>query len=181
MIRESFQPQSRLKRLEALSQMSGKYALKKKDPTYDIDPFVYDREKIISQLKELDDNIDEIGIICANKKNRTNEENIKKFCLSKAMLDEELTKVKFKLSETLKNSTKEDLLKKMQHDLSAKRNQVSDTDKDVQNLNKELYGYQHRLERLNEENNFMIQEIRNSKDYNLYLQNKKNELEEINK
>lgn len=157
------------------------YNNNKDEEMYDIDPAVFDREKIISQIRDLNDNIDRIGVICTNKKNRTNEENIKKFCLNKAMIDEELSKIKFKLSEALKNSAKEDLLKKLQHDLTTKRNQVSDTDKDVQNLNKVLFSYQHKIERLKEENNFLIQEIRNSKDYQLYLENKKTELEETNK
>lgn len=155
------------------------FKFERKEEDYDeIDHSVFDREKIIKTLREIDDNIERIGSICANKKRRTNEENVKKFSLSKAMIDDELSKVRFKLSEAIKNSAKEDILKKLQHDFAAKRNQVSGTDKDVQTLNKILFGLQNQADRLKEENNFLMQEIRNSKDYQLYLENKKNELEE---
>lgn len=97
--------------------------------------------------------------------------------MNKALMDEELAKIKLKLSEALKNSEKENLLKKLQNDFNSKRSQVATTDKEVQNLNKVFYAYEHKLNQLKEDNNFLMQEIQNSEDYNYFLKQKKQELE----
>ena len=81
------------------------------------------------------------------------------------MIEEELSKIRFKLVDALKNSTREDLLKKLQKDFTNKKAQVYDTDREIQNKNKILYDYEHKINKLKEENRFLNQEIKNSHEY----------------
>ena len=67
--------------------------------------------------------------------------------------------LKFKLFEKLVN--------KLQKDFTDKKNLVYDTDKDLQKNNKLLYEYEHKYNKLKEENKFLNQEIKNSLEYQL--------------
>ena len=97
------------------------------------------------------------------------------------MIEEELSKIRFKLVDALKNSTSEDLLKKLQKDFTTKKNQVYDTDKDLNIQYKILNEYEHKINKLKEENKFLNQEIQNSKDYQNYLLTRLKECQENQK
>lgn len=143
-----------------------------------LDDYVHGKELIEKKLREINENIEVIGKICDRKKQRSYEEYNNVLNSNKAMIEEELSKIRFKLVDALKNSTREDLLKKLQKDFTNKKSQVYDTDREIQNKNKILYDYEHKINKLKEENRFLNQEIKNSHEYQLYLQNKIKELEE---
>ena len=177
MIRRSYQKQS-LRRKEGAGNY--KFGDKIRDNTK-IDDFVHNKDILEKKLQEINDNIEVIGQICDRKKQRSYEEYSSVLKSNKALIEEELSKVRFKLVDALKNSTREDLLKKLQKDFSNKKNQVYDTDKDIQNQNKILYSYEHKLNKLKEEKRFLNQELKMSNESNLYLKAKFQELEEAQK
>lgn len=165
-----------------LHYLSDSYRYKdNKEDQIKIDDYVHGKELIEKKLREINENIEVIGKICDRKKQRSYEEYNNVLNSNKAMIEEELSKIRFKLVDALKNSTREDLLKKLQRDFTAKKSQVYDTDREIQNKTKILYDYEHKINKLKEENRFLNQEIKNSHEYQLYLQNKKRELDEITK
>ena len=150
----------------------------KQDENYNLEDYIFGKENIEKKLKEIGANIEVIGKLCDRKKKRSYEEYNSVLNSNKAMIEEELSKIRFKLVDALKNSTSEDLLKKLQKDFTTKKNQVYDTDKDLQVQYKILNEYEHKINKLKEENKFLIQEIQNSQDYHNYLLTRLKECQE---
>ena len=153
----------------------------KQEEKYNLEDYIFGKENIEKKLKEISANIEVIGKICDRKKKRSYEEYNSVLNSNKAMIEEELSKIRFKLVDALKNSTSEDLLKKLQKDFTNKKNQVYDTDKDLQIQYKILNENEHKINKLKEENKFLNQEIQNSQDYQYYLLNRLKECEENQK
>ena len=144
-----------------------------------VEDFISNKDQIVSKIREINSNIEVLGKLCDRKKQRSFEEYSSVLNSNKAAIEEELNKIRFKLVDALKNSTREDLLKKLQKDFTDKKNLVYDTDKDLQRNNKLLYEYEHKHNKLKEENKFLNQEIKNSLEYQLFLKNKLKELQEV--
>ena len=125
-----------------------------------VEDFISNKDQIVSKIREINSNIEVLGKLCDRKKQRSFEEYSSVLNSNKAAIEEELNKIRFKLVDALKNSTREDLLKKLQKDFTDKKNLVYDTDKDLQKNNKLLYEYEHKHNKLKEENKFLNQEIK---------------------
>ena len=125
-----------------------------------VEDFISNKDQIVSKIREINSNIEVLGKLCDRKKQRSFEEYSSVLNSNKAVIEEELNKIRFKLVDALKNSTREDLLKKLQKDFTDKKNLVYDTDKDLQRNNKLLYEYEHKHNKLKEENKFLNQEIK---------------------
>ena len=101
-----------------------------------VEDFISNKDQIVSKIREINSNIEVLGKLCDRKKQRSFEEYSSVLNSNKAAIEEELNKIRFKLVDALKNSTREDLLKKLQKDFTDKKNLVYDTDKDLQKNNK---------------------------------------------
>lgn len=142
--------------------------------------YIHGKEMLEKQLKEIDSNIEEIGRLCDRKKQRSYEEYNNVLNSNKALIEEDLSKVRFRLVEAYKKSTKEDVLRNLQKEFTNKKNEVFDTDKEIQSKNRILGEYENKINQLKEENKFLNQEIKNSNEYSFYLHARITELEEPN-
>jgi vacuolar-type H+-ATPase subunit E/Vma4 len=93
-----------------------------------------DKENIERRIKEIENKIEDIGVICDRKKEKSLEDYNNVLKSNKAQFQDELTKLKFKLMETLKQNTREDFLNKLKKDLGGIKNQVYDKDKELQSM-----------------------------------------------
>ena len=91
-----------------------------------------DREEIDRRLKEIDYKIEDLGKICDKKKQKSYEDYNNILKSNKSQFLDELTKLNFKLIETIKLNTREDFLQKLRKDLNAIKNQVYEKDKELQ-------------------------------------------------
>jgi DNA-binding transcriptional MerR regulator len=91
-----------------------------------------DKEEIERRLKEIDFKIEDIGKICDKKKQKSYEDYNNILKSNKSQFLDELTKLNFKLIETIKQNTREDFLQKLRKDLNSIKNQVYDKDKELQ-------------------------------------------------
>jgi hypothetical protein len=91
-----------------------------------------DKEEIERRLKEIDYKIEDLGKICDKKKLKSYEDYNNILKSNKSQFLDELTKLNFKLIETIKQNTREDFLQKLRKDLNSIKNQVYDKDKELQ-------------------------------------------------
>lgn len=91
-----------------------------------------DREEIDRRLKEIDYKIEDLGKICDKKKQKSYEDYNNILKSNKSQFLDELTKLNFKLIETIKQNTREDFLQKLRKDLNTIKNQVYEKDKELQ-------------------------------------------------
>lgn len=90
-----------------------------------------DKAIIESQMRDIDTKIEEIGKICDVKKQRSFDDYNNVLKANKAQFLDELTQLNFKLMETLKHNTREDLMNKLKKDLNIIKNQVTEKDKEL--------------------------------------------------
>jgi hypothetical protein len=93
---------------------------------------VHEKEDIELRLKEIDSKIEDLGKICDKKKQKSYEDYNNVLKSNKSQFLDELTKLNFKLIETIKQNTREDFLQKLKKDLSNIKNQVYEKDKELQ-------------------------------------------------
>jgi hypothetical protein len=93
-----------------------------------------EKEEIDRRLKDIDTRIEDIGKICDKKKQKSYEDYNNILKSNKSQFMDELTKLNFKLIETIKQSTREDFLQKLRKDLDVIKNQVYDKDKELQSI-----------------------------------------------
>lgn len=136
-----------------------------------------DRPGIENRLKEIENTIEDIGKICDIKKQKSFEDYNNVLKSNKSQFLDELTKLKLKLMESIKQNTREDFLHKLKRELNTIKNQVYDKDKELQGNNKTLYKLENKYNLIKEERNFLNKEIKNAKQYNHYLQSRLKELE----
>ena len=93
-----------------------------------------EKEEIERRLKEIDSRIEDIGKICDKKKQKSYEDYNNVLKSNKSQFLDELTKLNFKLIETIKQNTREDFLQKLRKDLNSIKNQVYEKDKELQGI-----------------------------------------------
>ena len=81
----------------------------------------------------------------------------------------------------LKNSSREDDIRRLQEDFMVKKLKVFDSNRSIEKLNKILFEQENKLNSLKQDYIFLDKEINNSEEYNKYLKNKLKELEEDQK
>ena len=155
---------------------------KQKEDNFDkLDDYIIGKEAIEEKLKEIHANIEKIGKICDRKKKNSYEEYNCVMNFNKNKLNEDLNKYKLQLSKMLKNSSKEDDIRRLQEDFMIKKLKVFDSNKSLEKLNKELFEHENKLNSLKQDYIFLEKEIKNSEEYNNYLKNKLKELEDDQK
>jgi hypothetical protein len=92
----------------------------------------HEKDDIELRLKEIDSKIEDLGKICDKKKQKSYEDYNNVLKSNKSQFLDELTKLNFKLIETIKQNTREDFLQKLKKDLSNIKNQVYEKDKELQ-------------------------------------------------
>lgn len=93
---------------------------------------INDREDLERKIKDIDNKIEDVGKICDIKKTKSYEDYNNVLKSNKSQILDELTKLNFKLIETIKQNTREDFLNKLQKDLAVIKSNVSDKDKELQ-------------------------------------------------
>ena len=155
---------------------------KEKEDVYDkLDDYIYGKDILEEKLKDIHTNIEKIGRLCDRKKKNSYEEYNCVLNYNKNKLNEDLNKYKSKLFDILKNSSREEDIRKLQEDFMYKKQKVFNSNKCLEKLNKTLYEYESKINSLKQDYIFLEKEIKNSEDYNKYLKNKLKELEEDQK
>ena len=153
----------------------------KEDTFYYLEDNIVGKEAIEEKLKEIHSNIEKIGKLCDRKKKTSYEEYNSVMNFNKNKLNEDLNKYKNKLLDLLKNSSREDDIRKLQEDFMTKKLKVFDSNKSLEKLNKILIEEESKLNSLKQDYIFLDKEISNSEEYNKYLKNKLKDLEEDQK
>ena len=153
----------------------------KEDTFYYLEDNIVGKEAIEEKLKEIHSNIEKIGKLCDRKKKTSYEEYNSVMNFNKNKLNEDLNKYKTKLMSMLKNSSREDDIRRLQEDFMVKKLKVFDSNKSLEKLNKYLFEQENKLNALKQDYIFLDKEINNSEEYNKYLKNKLKDLEEDQK
>ena len=153
----------------------------KEDTFYKLEDYIAGKETIEEKLKEIHANIEKIGRLCDKKKKTSFEEYNSVMNFNKNKLNEDLNKYKAKLMSMLKNSSREDDIRRLQEDFMVKKLKVFDSNKSLEKLNKILFEQENKLNALKQDYIFLDKEINNSEEYNKYLKNKLKDLEEDQK
>ena len=153
----------------------------KEDTFYYLEDNIVGKEAIEEKLKEIHSNIEKIGKLCDRKKKTSYEEYNSVMNFNKNKLNEDLNKYKIKLMSMLKNSSREDDIRRLQDDFMVKKLKVFDSNKSLEKLNKYLFEQENKLNALKQDYIFLDKEINNSEEYNKYLKNKLKDLEEDQK
>jgi hypothetical protein len=95
--------------------------------------------------------------------------------------NETLYKYKNRLMDILKNSSREEDIRKLQEDFMSKKIKVFNSNKSLEKMNRTLYEHENKINSLKQDYLFLDKEIKNSEEYNKYLKNKLKELEEDQK
>ena len=155
---------------------------KEKEDVYDkLDDFIYGKEILEEKLKDIHTNIEKIGRLCDKKKKNSYEEYNCVLNYNKNKLNEDLNKYKSRLIDILKNSSREEDIRKLQENFMSKKIKVFNSNKYLEKLNKILYEHESKINSLKQDYLFLEREIKNSEEYNKYLKNKLKELEEEQK
>lgn len=160
---------------------SDAFKKQKEDTFYKLDDYIVGKEAIEEKLKEIHTNIERIGRLCDKKKKTSYEEYNCVMNFNKNKLNEDLNKYKAKLMNMLKNSSREDDIRRLQEDFMVKKLKVFDSNKSLEKLNKILFEQENKLNSLKQDYIFLDKEISNSEEYNKYLKNKLKDLEEDQK
>ena len=153
----------------------------KKDTFYQLEDYIAGKEAIESKLKEIYLNIERIGRLCDKKKKTSFDEYNSVMNFNKNKLNEDINNYKIKLMNMLKNSSREDDIRRLQEDFMIKKIKVFDSNKSLEKLNKMLFEQENKLNILKQDYEFLEKEINNSEEYNKYLKNKLKDLEEDQK
>ena len=148
---------------------------------YKLDEKIYGREIIEEKLRDINLNIEKIGKLCDRKKARSFEEYNCVLNFNKGKLNDELNNYKNKLIAILKNSTREEDIKRLQEDFMRKKINVFNSNKSLEKLNKTLYAHENKMNSLKQDSIFYDKEIKNSLEYNNYLKSKLKEIEDEQK
>ena len=155
---------------------------KENEDTYDkLDDYIYGKNILEEKLKDIHINIEKIGKLCDRKKKSSFEEYNCVLNYNKNKLNEDLNKYRNKLIYMLKNSSREDVIRKLQEDFMFKKIKVFNLNKSLEKLNKTLYEHENKINSLKQDYIFLEKEIKNSEEYNNYLKNKIKELEDDQK
>ena len=155
---------------------------KENENTYDkLDDYIYGKDILEEKLKDIHINIEKIGKLCDRKKKNSYEEYNCVLNYNKNKLNEDLNKYRNKLMYILKNSSREEDLRKLQEDFMFKKIRVFNLNKSLEKLNKTLYEHENKINSLKQDYLFLEKEIKNSEEYNNYLKNKIKELEDDQK
>ena len=155
---------------------------KENEDTYDkLDDYIYGKNILEEKLKDIHINIEKIGKLCDRKKKSSFEEYNCVLNYNKNKLNEDLNNYRNKLIYMLKNSSREDVIRKLQEDFMFKKIKVFNLNKSLEKLNKTLYEHENKINSLKQDYIFLEKEIKNSEEYNNYLKNKIKELEDDQK
>lgn len=155
---------------------------KNNEEIYDkLDDYIYGKDIIEEKLKDINSNIEKLGKLCDRKKKSSYEEYSSVLNYNKNKLNEDLNNYRNKLVEILKNSSREEDIRRLQEDFMFKKLRVFDSNKSLEKLNKSLYEYENRINSLKQDYFFLDKQIKNLEEYNLYLKNKIKELEDDQK
>ena len=146
-----------------------------------LDDYIYGKDILEEKLKDIYTNIEKIGKLCDKKKKSSYEEYSSVLNYNKNKLNEDLNKYKNRLIYILENSSREEDIRRLQEDFMVKKIQVFNSNKNIEKLNKILYEHENRINSLKQDYIFLEKEIKNSEEYNQYLQNKLKELEDEKK
>ena len=160
---------------------SDAFSKQKEESYYHLEDYIVGKEAIEEKLKEIHSNIERIGKLCDRKKKTSSEEYSCVMNFNKNKLNEDLIKYKERLMGMLKNSSREDDIRKLQEDFMVKKLKVFDSNKSIEKLNKILFQHENKLNALKQDYIFLDKEISNSEEYNKYLKNKLKDLEEDQK
>ena len=160
---------------------SDAFSKQKEESYYHLEDYIVGKEAIEEKLKEIHSNIERIGKLCDRKKKTSSEEYSCVMNFNKNKLNEDLIKYKERLMGMLKNSSREDDIRKLQEDFMVKKLKVFDSNKNIEKLNKILFQHENKLNALKQDYIFLDKEISNSEEYNKYLKNKLKDLEEDQK
>ena len=156
--------------------------IKENEDTYDkLDDYIYGKNTLEEKLKDIHINIEKIGKLCDRKKKSSFEEYNCVLNYNKNKLNEDLNNYRNKLIYMLKNSSREDVIRKLQEDFMFKKIKVFNLNKSLEKLNKTLYEHENKINSLKQDYIFLEKEIKNSEEYNNYLKNKIKELEDDQK
>ena len=108
---------------------SDAFKKQKEDTFYKLDDYIVGKEAIEEKLKEIHINIERIGRLCDKKKKTSYEEYNCVMNFNKNKLNEDLNKYKAKLMNMLKNSSREDDIRRLQEDFMVKKLKVFDSNK----------------------------------------------------
>ena len=153
----------------------------KEDVNEKLDDYIYGKEILEEKLKDINTNIEKIGKLCDRKKKTSYEEYTCVLNFNKNKLNEDLNKYKNKLIDILKNSSREEDIRKLQEDFMFKKIKVFNSNKNLEKLSKKLYEHENKMNSLKQDYLFLEKEIKNCEEYNQYLKNKIKELEEEQK
>ena len=155
---------------------------KEKEDEYEkLDDYIYGKEILEEKLKDIHTNIEKIGKLCDRKKKSSYEEYNCVLNFNKNKLNEDLNKYRNKLIDIIKNSSREEDIRKLQEDFMCKKIKVFNSNKDLEKLNKSLNEHENKINSLKQDYIFLEQQIKNSEEYNKYLKNKLKELEDDQK
>ena len=146
-----------------------------------LDDYIYGKEILEEKLKDIHTNIEKIGKLCDRKKKDSYEEYNCVLNFNKNKLNEDLNKYRNRLMDILKNSSREEDIRKLQEDFMSKKIKVFNTNKNLEKMNKILYDHENKINSLKQDYLFLDKEIKNSEEYNKYLKNKLKELEDDQK
>ena len=156
--------------------------IKENEDTYDkLDDYIYGKNTLEEKLKDIHINFEKIGKLCDRKKKSSFEEYNCVLNYNKNKLNEDLNNYRNKLIYMLKNSSREDVIRKLQEDFMFKKIKVFNLNKSLEKLNKTLYEHENKINSLKQDYIFLEKEIKNSEEYNNYLKNKIKELEDDQK
>ena len=155
---------------------------KEKEDTYDkLDDYIYGKNILEEKLKDIHTNIEKIGKLCDRKKKSSYEEYNCVLNYNKNKLNEDLNKYRNKLIDMLKNSSREEDIRRLQEEFMSKKIKVFNLNKELEKQNKSLYEHENKINSLKQDYLFIEKEIKNSEEYNSYLNNKIKELEDDQK
>ena len=155
---------------------------KENEDTYDkLDDYIYGKSILEEKLKDIHTNIEKIGKLCDRKKKSSYEEYNCVLNYNKNKLNEDLNKYRNKLFDMLKNSSREEDIRRLQEDFMSKKIKVFNLNKELEKINKSLYEHENKINSLKQDYIFIEKEIKNSEEYNTYLKNKIKELEDDQK
>jgi uncharacterized protein (DUF3084 family) len=138
---------------------------------------VSNREDLEEKLKSIENNIEEIGILCDRKKEKSLEDCQNVIKINKSKEQEILTKLNSDLLETIKLNTKEDYLNGLKKEVANLKQHIDKKDKELVDNNGKLYTLENNINYLKDEKCYLKKEIKNAKTYNMYLKTRLKELE----
>ena len=155
---------------------------KEKEDAYEkLDDYIYGKDILEEKLKDIHTNIEKIGKLCDRKKQNSYEEYNCVLNFNKNKLNEDLNKYRNRLIDILKNSSREEDIRKLQEDFMSKKIKVFNSNKNLEKLSRILYEHENKINSLKQDYIFLDKEIKNSEEYNKYLKNKLKELEDDQK